>query len=143
MLYTQELTELDKMTLGGGTMRGTAAVITHPIALCAYVVALVFGLIARKWNSRSRRKRDQQLFYLAVSLSVVALVGGLFLAWSQLPKPVSEPTARATPEKAINQSQTSLGDQSPNVSSSGNGSVTVQIGPPTANQPTKPEVKKK
>jgi hypothetical protein len=117
-------------------MAGTIATITQPIALCAYVISAVFGLLAKKWNSRSDRPRDRQLFYLAVTLSVAALGGGLLLAWHQL----SKPALSTAPGPVV---QSSSGEQSPNVNSSGSGAVTFQSGTAPAPPPEKPEEKKK
>jgi hypothetical protein len=106
--------------------------ITNPIALCAYVVAAVFGLLAKRWNSRSKKPHDRHLFYLAASVAVLALAGGLFLAWWQSPRPQPPPQ----PAPVV---QSSSGDQSPNIQSSGNGSVTVEYGdkPKPKQQPEK------
>ncbi len=115
------------------------AAITNPIALCAYVVCAVFGLLARHWNSRGDRPRDRRLFYLAAFLAVGALAGGLSLAWHQTAKP-PQPGPPAGPVV-----QQSSGDQSPNINSSGSGAVSVQIGNPppppakTAPEPAKPD----
>lgn len=117
-------------------MSNTVATITNPIALCAYVISAVFGLLTLKWNPKSDKPRDRQLFYLAVTLSVIALVGGILLAWHQLPKPT--PQAESVPVL-----QNSSGNQSPNVYSSGSGAVTVQSGTAAAPPPEKPEGKKK
>jgi hypothetical protein len=117
-------------------MAGTIAAIANPYALCAFVISAVLGLLAKKWNSKSDRPRDRQLFYLALSFSAVALLGGLFLAWHQLAKP-----AQPTPSGPVVQS--SSGDKSPNVNSSGSGAVTVQTGTAPAPPPAKPEEKKK
>lgn len=117
-------------------MAGTIATMTSPIALCAYVISAVFGLLARTWKSKNDGPRDRRLFYLAATLSVLALSGGLFLAWHQLAKP-----APTTPSGTFTQS--SSGDQSPNVNSSGSGAVTVQSGPAPAAKPGNPEGKKK
>jgi hypothetical protein len=114
-------------------MGSIVATITDPIALCAYVVAAIFGLLTLKWNPKSDRSRERQLFYFAVAISFVALFGGLFLAWHKSPAPT--PT---TPGPVV---QSSSGNQSPNVNSSGSGSITVQSG--TADTAaTKPEKKK-
>jgi len=114
-------------------MSASVATITHPIALCAYVVAVVFGLLAKRWNSRSRRPQDRQLFYLAASVAILALAGGLFLAWRQSSR------LRPAPQPAP-VVQSSSGSQSPNIQSSGNGSVTVHYGdtPQPKQQQTKP-----
>ena len=36
--------------------------ITHPIALCSYVLSLVFGLLAKRWKAKSERESDKNLF---------------------------------------------------------------------------------
>jgi H+/Cl- antiporter ClcA len=101
-------------------MSGSATIITHPIALCSYVLSLVFGLLAKRWKARNQREEDRNLFRLAASLAAVALIGGLFLAWRQeAPKsaPAGAPAA---------QIQISNGGQSPNVS--GAKDVTINYG---------------
>ena len=108
-------------------MSPATAVITHPISLCAYVISVICGLLARKWNSRSRRKRDRQLFYLASSLCVVALVGGLFIAWQRIPKTQADQPNQTRGPSAVTGVQTSSGKNSPNVISAGSGSVTLTI----------------
>lgn len=121
-----------------GTMTIPIATITNPIALCAYVLCAVFGLLARHWNAPGTRPQDRkqsrQLFYLAAFLSIAALAGGLSLAWHQTAKP-PQPTAPTAPVL-----QQSTGDQSPNINSSGSGTVSVQIGnaPPAKPDPAKP-----
>jgi hypothetical protein len=117
-------------------MSTTIAAITHPIALCAYVISVVFGLLAKKWNSKSNKPGDRYLFYLAAFLSVATVAGGLLLAWHQLPKP-----APLIPSNPV--VQNSSGDQSPNVNSSGSGSVSVQIGSAPPQASAKPAEKKK
>ena len=117
-------------------MAPIVANITSPISLCAYVVSLVFGLLARNWNSTSERPRDRWLRYFAATLSVAAVAGGLVLAWNQQAIPTE-----STPSVAVKQS--SSGNQSPNVVSSGSGAVTVQSGATPAPPPAKSDSKKK
>lgn len=114
-------------------MSMSVSTITDPIALCAYVVAAVFGLLAKKWSNKNKRPQDRQLFYLAASVAVLALAGGLFLAWQRIPRP--QPAPQSAPVV-----QSSSGSQSPNIQSSGSGAVTVQYGAKTEN--TKPAEKK-
>ena len=128
-------------------MRSTA-ILTHPVALCAYVLSLVFGLLARRWD-HGNRKQDRQLFYVAVALSVTALVGGLLLAWQQATMPDPNATRRSgqnptalpattlvSPPEAVKApptgnrettTQNSKGDQSPNVNGT-SGNVTIEFG---------------
>jgi hypothetical protein len=82
--------------------------ITHPIALVAYVLSLVSGLLAKRWASRRKTPQDALVFYLFGGLCALALGGGLLLAWQQTRKsdtPLCE--------------QESSGSQSPNVCGSG------------------------
>jgi hypothetical protein len=55
--------------------------VTHPIALCAYVVSAVCWLAYKKWKPESRARGHRLLFYLTASVSAAALVGGLCLAY--------------------------------------------------------------
>jgi hypothetical protein len=111
-------------------MPASVASVTNPIALCAYVVAVVFGLLARKWNSRGEKPGDRRIFYLAASVAIMALAGGLFLAWRGNVRPNPVPPAGPVVQQ-------SSGDQSPNISTSGNGSVTLKYG--DKHQPKKQE----
>ncbi len=133
-----------------------AGLITHPIALCAYVLALVFGLLAKKWNSRNSSGRyglDRQLFRLAVFVSVTALAGGLILAWHQTERTsasVTEPEIKSAATGGPNAGgtaapvgpQSTTGTNSSNVQNSGSGSVTVQYGNALNPPPVPPEEKK-
>jgi hypothetical protein len=134
-------------------MAGPVGLITHPIALCAYVLSLVFGLLARMWNSKGNKNFNRQLFRLAVFVSVTALVGGLALAWYQSahsPSSTAEPPAKnavnaspagtTTPPPSV--SQSTSGPNSHNVQNSGTGTVTIQYGNPP-NPPAKSTEKKK
>lgn len=114
-------------------MVNIVATITDPIALCAYVVAAVFGLLTLKWNPKSDRPRDRQLFYFAVTVSFVALFGGLFLAWRK------SSATTPTPSPVV---QSSSGSLSPNVNSSGSGTVIVQGGTESTAPKQVPEKKK-
>jgi hypothetical protein len=135
-------------------MAGAAGLITHPIALCAYVLSLVFGLLAKMWSSKGRKTFHRQLFRLAVFVSVTALVGGLILAWyqtarapSSAPEPAMKNAASSNPAgsgviSVPAASQTSSGPNSSNIQNGGSGSVTVQYGSsnppnPPAKQPEK------
>jgi len=65
----------------------SVSAITDPIALCAYVAALVFGMSAKRWNSKSKQPRARRLFYLAASVAVLAPAGGMFPARQRSPRP--------------------------------------------------------
>jgi len=134
-------------------MSGAAGMITHPIALCAYVLSLVFGLLAKMWNRKGSKSFNRQLFRLAVFVSVTALVGGLVLAWYQTAHTTTSAAEAAGKNSSPNGSagagtalpavsQSTTGPSSPNVQNSGSGSVTVQYG--EAPKPAaKPAEKKK
>ncbi|HXY16081.1 MAG TPA: hypothetical protein VEI26_16420 [Terriglobales bacterium] len=135
-------------------MTGAAGLITHPIALCAYVLSLVFGLLAKMWNSKAGKNFNRQLFRLAIFVSVTALVGGLALAWyqtSRTPSSVAEPAAKSsapgsspagTAASQPSVTQTTSGIQAPNAQNSGSGTINVQYGNPP-NPPPKTTEKKK
>ena len=124
-------------------MESLPSVITHPISLCAYVLLLAFGVVVKKKHNR--------FFYLAASLSVVALVGGLFLAWQQTNKSPSSSMSRTLENKKVESpsvadkknatvepttNQTSSGNQSPNISGT-KGDVNVTFGNPAASSADK------
>ena len=118
-------------------MTAGVGMITHPIALCAYVLALVFGLLAKMLNARRDKALDRQLFRLAVFVSVTALLGGLFLAWYQTARggsgdavspAAASPRPAGTSPPSVTATQTSTGANSPNIQNTGGGSVTVQTG---------------
>ena len=113
-------------------MESVIPVITHPISLCAYTLFLAFGLVAIK--------KGHRFFYLAVFLSVVSLVGGLFLAHQQISNvPAPTPTVKSkstaqpseqqkkTPFANSTTTQSSAGNQSPNISGAG-GDVHLNYG---------------
>ena len=100
-------------------MSGAIQVIENPYSLCGYVIAAVLAFLAKTWKSKGSDARYLRLFRLAAILSLVALSGGLFLGWQQLQKGTQVPCTV---------SQNSGGDQSPNVASCGDGTVTVQVG---------------
>ena len=127
-------------------MPSTIAVVTHPLAFCAYVLFLIFGLAA------SKQKNRQHFSWAAVFMAFVALAGGLSLAWRQVeksmptetasaksdgtiakaPASIPEPTIAPPTRKATNHSiQTSLAAQSPNVSDV-SGNVGIRYGSPVA-----------
>lgn len=107
-------------------MAASTTVITHPIALCSYVLSLVFGLLAKRLSARNQRASDQNLFRLSGCLAVIALVGGLFFAWNQTKTERMQPAASAV------SSQVSHGAQSPNVSGAKDVTITYGSAPPAA-----------
>ena len=102
-------------------MESVTSLITHPLSLAVYIVFLAFAFAAKR---RSRR-----FFYLAAILSLTALVGGLFLSWREInnnqrratsttgaSKTDLTPLVEQKPDSKSSTSQTSKGNQSPNVS---------------------------
>jgi hypothetical protein len=99
----------------------SAATIKDPIALCAYALSLVFGLLARNWKSRSELPRDRKLFSLAVVLAIVSTIGGLTLAWLK-----TKPKIDSTAGGPITVEQESCGDNASNNATIGGGTITNQ-----------------
>ena len=95
---------------------GTVAAITNPISLVADVVSAVFALLAMKWKPKGDGPDTRRLFYFAICMAFLVVMGGLFLAWHQLPKSLRQ----ASP--AV---QRSPGVQNPNVNSTGNCNVNL------------------
>jgi hypothetical protein len=111
--------------------------ITNPISLCAFVFSAVITLLAHKWDSKHKTAQTRQLFFLTASLSILIVAGALLLALHQS-------HTSATPGASSTVEQRSHGDQSPNIDSSGTGSVSVQIGnaPPQPLAPSANDKKK-
>jgi hypothetical protein len=66
-----------------GSLAQTTAIFSHPVALCAYVVFAAFGLLAKKWGAKPHQ-RANLLFYLAATLAIGALAGGLVISWKEV-----------------------------------------------------------
>lgn len=103
-------------------------VVTHPLGLAGFVLFLVFGYLARS----KRRDEHRWLAPVAFAIATVALIGGLFLAYVQVPKPlppsvqVSKPPAPVQHQTNQQVQQTSTGQGSPNVQGvQGNVTITV------------------
>ena len=111
-------------------METAIAVITHPISLCAYVLSLAFGLVAKK--------KKAHFFYFAASLSVVALIGGLVLAWQQIDKNSEQGAIKNCVPAGSTTTQTSKGAQSPNISQTC-GDVNLKYETPSVPPTTEPE----
>jgi hypothetical protein len=103
-------------------------VVTNPLGLGGFALFLVFGYLARAKRSDERR----WLTPTAIALAVVALMGGLLIAYKQIPKPTPQPiqTIQAQPpakqQTNSNVQQTSTGEGSPNVQGV-QGDVTITI----------------
>jgi hypothetical protein len=103
-------------------------VVTHPLGLAGFVLFLVFGYLAR-----SKRKQKQRwLAPVAFAIGTVALIGGLILAYVEIPKPVPPAGQMNKPPAPVQQltnqqvKQISTGEGSPNVQGvQGNVTITV------------------
>ena len=104
-------------------MTSWRSAVIHPLGLAGYALACVFGLLARFGPT------DQYpwLTPVAVTMAVVALVGGLLIAVLQ------RPTAKGKSSKAVDGpsfsmgGQSTTGDQSPAVVSL-KGPVSISYG---------------
>jgi hypothetical protein len=103
-------------------------VITQPLGLAGFALFLVFGYLAKATKNDARR----WLSPVAVGLAVTALVGGLLIAYRQVPEPKpQQQQAIQTPPSAKQQTnsnvqQTSVGQGSPNVQGV-QGDVTITV----------------
>ena len=98
-------------------MQDWIKVVTEPLGLAGFALFLVFGVLARVKKQDERR----WLGPLASGMAVLALVGGLTLAYvkashSPTPQGASTPTAKAPAPVQTNQvEQTTTGKGSPAV----------------------------
>lgn len=103
-------------------------VVTHPLGLAGFVLFLVFGYLARS----TRRNEHRWVAPVAFTLAAAALIGGLFLAYVQVPKPlppsvqISKPPAPVQQQTNQKVQQTSTGPGSPNVQGV-QGDVTITV----------------
>jgi hypothetical protein len=109
-------------------MQDWTKVVTEPLGLAGFALFLVFGVLARV-------KRDDErkwLGPLAMAMAVLALTGGLTLAYLKrppqtAPQVTTAPAALTTPKTQTNQvEQTSTGAGSPNVQGV-QGDVTISV----------------
>lgn len=109
-------------------MQDWTKVVTEPLGLAGFALFLVFGVL-------SRVKRDDErkwLGPLAMAMAVLALTGGLTLAYLKRPPQAAPqmtpaPAAQTTSKTQTNQvEQTSTGAGSPNVQGV-NGDVTIDV----------------
>jgi len=116
-------------------------VVTHPLGLAGFVLFLVFGYLAKT----KRRDERRWLSPVAFAIAAVALIGGLVLAYVEVPKPVppsvqtSKPAAPTQQQTNQQVQQTSTGEGSPNVQGV-QGDVTITVDQSTGK--TKTETKK-
>lgn len=104
------------------------SVVTQPLGLAGFALFLIFGLLARL----KRRDERRWLAPLAAGMAVLALAGGMILAYLKTPAPIptSPPQTKAAPASSQQQTnqvqQTSSGPGSPNVQGvQGNVTITV------------------
>jgi hypothetical protein len=85
-------------------------VVTSPLGLAGFALFLVFGYLAKVKRSDERR----WLAPVAVFVAVAALVGGLVLAYVQVPKPVPPSAQTSNPLRCIpKRSRTMQADAAP------------------------------
>jgi hypothetical protein len=98
-------------------------VVTQPLGLTGFALFLVFGYLARAKSSDERR----WLSPVAVAVAVVALGGGLVLAYLQMPKP-APPAAQtvAAPAQSVAAPAKQQTNQVVQQSTTGAGSPAVQ-----------------
>ena len=97
--------------------------VTHPLGLVGYALALVFGLIGRFGPS----DRWPWLLPAAIALAAVSVVGGLLLARVQIQAKAAKPRGAQTASAAAGATQVTSGDQSPAIQDAGN--VNINYGP--------------
>lgn len=95
-------------------------IVTHPLGLAGYALALVFGLISKLGPS----DRVPWVAPAAVALAAVCIIGGLVLANGQVNK-VKKTSPPAASAAAV--TQHTQGDQSPAISGT-SGDVSVNYG---------------
>jgi hypothetical protein len=116
-------------------------VVTNPLGLAGFALFLIFGYLAKAKRNDERR----WLSPVAIAIAAVALIGGLLLAYVQIPKPVPPSVQTSKPVAPIQQQtnqqvqQTSTGEGSPNVQGV-QGNVTITVDQSTGK--TKTEAKK-
>jgi|SRR5271157_1916873 len=116
-------------------------VVTQPLGLAGFALFLVFVYLGRAKRYDKRRWLSPAAFAIAA----MALIGGLVLAYVQVPKPVppsvqtSKPAAPTQQQTNQQVQQTSTGAGSPNVQGA-QGDVTITVDQSTGK--TKTETKK-
>jgi hypothetical protein len=112
-----------------GNMHHWTEILVHPIGLAGYALCLVFGLFAKL----KQRNERHWLFRAAISMALIALVGGLTLAYVEVKSSdlgASQPareSSKPSSQQQINQiQQTSTGQGSPNIQGV-QGNITLTI----------------
>jgi hypothetical protein len=114
-------------------------VVTNPLGLAGFVLFLVFGYLSKIKRSNERR----WISFVALLLAIAALIGGLAIAYVQVPK-ASQPSPQISQPLVPAVKQSSTGQGSPNVQSvQGNVTITVDqskgkvdVKDPSAKKPT-------
>jgi hypothetical protein len=122
------LSALHNKQLQSNLMGEWTKVVTNPLGLAGFALFLVFGYLAKMNKGGERR----WIAPMAFALAMAALLGGLAIAYVQVPR-ASQPAAQtsqppAPAKQQTNQQvrQTSTGDGSPNVQGvQGNVTITV------------------
>ncbi|SRR6266404_4526750 len=100
--------------------------VTHPLGLAGYALALVFGLVGKFGPS----DRWPWLFPAAIALAAVSIVGGLLLAKVQMQAQAAKGRGKqAAAGGPASVTQSTSGDQSPAISGT-TGNVSVNFGSP-------------
>ena len=124
-------------------MQDWTKVVTEPLGLAGFALFLVFGVLSRVKRHDERR----WLGPLAIAMAVLALTGGLTLAYLKrppqaAPQTISVPAAQATPKTQTNLvDQKSTGAGSPNVQGV-QGDVTINVDQSSGTWKEKPASKK-
>jgi hypothetical protein len=105
-------------------------IVTHPLGLAGYALALVFGVIAKFGPS----EQWPWLPPVAVGLALLCIIGGLILASRQAS---AKESSKFSSGDRVAVKQESKGDQSPNVANS-KSAVNISYG-----EPPKPSTKEK
>jgi hypothetical protein len=119
-------------------------VVTSPLGLAGFALFLVFGYLAKLQRSYERRWIAPFAMFLAIS----ALIGGLVIAYIQVPKAAPPPTQISQPLKSAGQQsnqqvqQKSTGGGSPNVQGV-QGDVTITVDQSTGGSKAKNSAKNK
>jgi hypothetical protein len=105
-------------------MNAWIQVVTQPLGLAGFALFLVFGYVAKVKKDDERR----WLSRAAMALAVIALAGGLILAYVQIPKPAtpSAQTSKAQQQKTSQVQQSTTGPGSPAVQGI-QGDVTITV----------------
>jgi hypothetical protein len=103
-------------------------VVTNPLGLAGFALFLVFGVLAKLKRNDERR----WLSPAAVSISAIALIGGLLLAYAQTPR--SQP-ARPAAAQSCNDTDIKTSGQGSPVVNCANGPVNITVDQSSGTKP--------